>query len=163
MFAVQEFDAFEEVYNNGKPQTVYTSLVSDLETPVSVLLKLGADQPNCFLLESVEGNVARGRYSILGMDPDLIWRAKGERAEIARLPDLTAFQECDKPTLESFRELLEESRIELPVDLPPMAAGIVGYFSYDTVRLIEKLPDDNKDPARPAGWPFHPPADHACI
>ncbi len=138
---------FESRYDQGQPQVVSTVLVADLETPVSAMLKLADGLPNSFLLESVEGGDIRGRYSIIGFKPDLIWRCRGERAEINRNArfDPTGFTPCDEGVLDSLRSLIAESRIELPDDLPPMAAGIVGYMSYDMVRLMEDLPDNNPD------------------
>ncbi len=97
-----EFDAFAETYKNGEPQAVWTRLVADLETPVSAMLKLGADKPMSFLLESVEGGAVRGRYSVLGFDPDIIWRARGDAAEINRTPgkSLSKFIPCEGGTLD---------------------------------------------------------------
>jgi anthranilate synthase component 1 len=143
-----DFSCFAQSYDAGRPQLVWTRLVADLETPVSAMLKLCGDDPNAFLLESVEGGAARGRYSIIGLNPDVIWRAQGNRAEInanaqAR-PD--AFKPCRHGTLEALRDFLHASRIELPEGLPPMAAGVFGYMGYDTVRLVENLPDDRPDP-----------------
>ena len=69
-----DFDAFAKVHDCGKPQLVWTKLVADLETPVSAYLKLADGRPNSFLLESVEGGSVRGRYSIIGFKPDVIWR-----------------------------------------------------------------------------------------
>ena len=77
-------EAFAARYSRGGPQVVWTTLVADLDTPVSAFLKTGADRKLSFLLESVEGGAVRGRYSIIGLDPDLIWRARGTRAEINR-------------------------------------------------------------------------------
>ncbi len=139
------FAEFERVYAAGRPQVVSTSLIADLETPVSAMLKLADGKPNSFLLESVEGGSIRGRYSFIGLKPDLIWRCFGDRAEINRDArfDVDAFGPCDGGALESLRAVLEESAIELPDDMPPMAAGLVGYMSYDMVRLMERLPDGN--------------------
>ncbi|MFQ5785941.1 MAG: anthranilate synthase component I [Alphaproteobacteria bacterium] len=147
MQASPDFDRFAAAYAAGAPQAVWTTLVADLETPVSAMLKLGDGRPNSFLLESVEGGATRGRYSIIGLKPDLIWRCFGDRAEINRNAryDRTAFEECDKGALESLRGVIDESRIELPGELPPMAAGIVGYMAYDMVRLMERLPAPNSD------------------
>jgi anthranilate synthase component 1 len=144
---VTEFDAFREVYDQGRAQVVSRSLVADLETPVGVYLKLAHGRPYSFLLESVEGGETRGRYSIIGAKPDLIWRCHGDRPEINRRAraDLDSFAADDRGALDSFRAILEESRIDLPADLPPMAAGLVGYFGYDTVRLIEHLPNPPPD------------------
>jgi len=140
-------DAFAERYGRGEAQVVWTTLVADLETPVSAFLKV-AGKPSSFLLESVEGGAVRGRYSIIGLEPDLIWRLRDGRAEINRdagnAPE--KFATCREPPLEALRALVAESRIELPEKLPPMAAGIFGYLGYDTVRLMERLPAVNPDP-----------------
>jgi len=140
-------DAFGQTYAAGHPQVVWTTLVADLETPVSAFLKLATRRPLSFLLESVEGGATRGRYSIIGLDPDVVWRANGPNAEInrtARQPD--AFAPCGAPPLAALRAFIAESRIDIPDGLPPMAAGIFGYLGYDTVRLIEEIGPPNPDP-----------------
>jgi anthranilate synthase component 1 len=140
-------DEFARVYDEGKSQVVWTRLIADLETPVSAFLKLADRRPMSFLLESIEGGSARGRYSVIGFAPDLIWKASGDTAEINSSPEANpdAYQRDDRPTLQSLRNLLEESAIALPETLPPMAAGIFGYMGYDTVRLIENLPEMTPD------------------
>jgi len=144
-----ENQTFSDNYSAGKAQVVWTTLVADLETPVSAMLKIVHGKPNSFLLESVEGGAIRGRYSFIGLNPDIIWRCFGDNAEINRQAetDEDAFAPCPvsekSGTLDSLRALTAESRIELPEDMPPMAAGLVGYMAYDTVRLAEKLPDNN--------------------
>ncbi len=140
--------AFADRYARGEAQVVWTTLVADLETPVSAFLKLGGGKPMSFLLESVEGGAVRGRYSIIGLDPDLVWRTNGDKAEVNRTartkPDL--FTPCSEPPLTALRTLIAESRIALPEDLPPMAAGVFGYLGYDMVRLMEQLPAAKPDP-----------------
>lgn len=141
-------NAFADRYGRGEPQVVWTTLVADLETPVSAFLKIADGRPMSFLFESVEGGAVRGRYSIIGLNPDLVWRAKGADAEInrsaQRVPD--AFSACKEAPLAALRSLIAESRIVLPDGLPPMAAGVFGYLGYDTVRLMEELPQANPDP-----------------
>jgi len=139
--------AFAERYGRGEPQVVWTTLVADLETPVSAFLKLGGKAMS-FLLESVEGGAVRGRYSIIGLDPDLIWRTNDGKAEINRQARSRrdVFAPCPEPPLQALRTLIAESRIALPETLPPMAAGVFGYLGYDMVRLMEKLPPPNPDP-----------------
>ncbi len=132
---LQEFAAR---YASGAPQVVWTTLVADLETPVSAFLKAAA-KPMSFLLESVEGGAVRGRYSVIGLEPDLIFRVAGDRADINRnaQDDPLAFEPVGEPPLAALRALIAANRIALPDALPPMAAGLFGYLSYDTVRLIE--------------------------
>jgi anthranilate synthase component 1 len=103
-----------------------------------------------FLFESVEGGAVRGRYSIIGLEPDLVFRASGPRAEINRMASQTqdGFVPCPQPPLEALRALIAESRIDLPDILPPPAAGLFGYLGYDMVRQMERLPDVNPDPLR---------------
>lgn len=146
-----EFAPFKTHYDEGKPQVVWTTLIADLETPVSAMLKLAQNKPNAFLLESVEGGAIRGRYSFIGFSPDLIWRCFGNKAEIKRnATDIGAdYAPCpvaeQSGAIDSLRALVEESKIDLPDGLPPMAAGLVGYMAYETVGLVEKLPSTNPD------------------
>jgi anthranilate synthase component 1 len=143
------FDAFAAAYARGEPSLIATRLIADLETPVSAFLKLSAGRDgNCFLLESVEGGTTRGRYSMIGLDPDTVWRANGGRAEINRqaLTDRTAFEACTEKPLESLRALVRESAIAQDPTLPPMAAGVFGYLGYDMVREMERLPPAKADP-----------------
>jgi anthranilate synthase component 1 len=143
-----EFEAFAERHGRGEAQLVWTRLVSDLETPVSAFLKLAGNRRNAFLLESVEGGATRGRYSMLGFDPDLVFRAEGGAAEIALLPDVARFAPCPEDTMGALRRLIAESRIAVPPGLPPMAAGVFGYLAYDMVRLMERLPPPKPEAVR---------------
>jgi anthranilate synthase component I len=132
-------EEFTARYDAGEPQVAWTTLVADLETPVSAFLKIASGKPMSFLLESVEGGAVRGRYSIIGLDPDLIVRADGRGAEINRkaASDPRAFTPLDATPLDALRNFITESRIALPDALPPMAAGVFGYLGYDMVRLME--------------------------
>ena len=111
-----DFETFSAAYEEGKAQVVWTTLVADLETPVSAMLKLTDGEPYRFLFESVEGGAQRARYSIIGMKPDVIWRAFGDKAEINRLAraDRERFSPCQGDALSSLRALIAESRIDLP-------------------------------------------------
>jgi anthranilate synthase component 1 len=141
------FDDFAARYSSGRPQLVWTKRVADLETPISAMLKLADGRANAFLLESVEGGAVRGRYSIIGLKPDVIWRCRGDKAEINRnaRADPEAFTPEEKPSLDSLRALIGESRIDVPQGLPPMASGVFGYMGYDMVRQVENLPEGNPD------------------
>ena len=143
-----DFETFAAGYDRGENQVVWTRLVADLDTPVSLMLKLTEGRKDSFLLESVTGGEVRGRYSFMGMKPDLIWECRGARARINRAArfDPDGWADAGDDPLASLRALIEESRIELPDGLPPMSAGLFGYLGYDMVRLVEHLPDVNPDP-----------------
>ncbi len=142
------FDDFARGYQAGANQVVYTRLAADLDTPVSLMLKLAGARTDSFMLESVTGGEVRGRYSIVGLKPDLIWKCEGETARVNRQarfdPDAFVPEEADPLT--SLRNLISESRIDLPADLPAAAAGLFGYLGYDMIRLVEHLPNVNPDP-----------------
>ncbi|MBD3677034.1 MAG: anthranilate synthase component I [Rhodobacteraceae bacterium] len=142
------FAEFEAGYEAGNNQVVYTRLAADLDTPVSLMLKLTEARQNSFVLESVTGGEVRGRYSIIGMKPDLIWDCRAEKSRINRQArfDGDAFEDLDGHPLDTLRAVIAESRIELPDDLPSASAGLFGYLGYDMIRLVEHLPNVNPDP-----------------
>ena len=120
-----DFAAFEAGWARGRNQLVTVSLPADLDTPVSLMLKLAAAQPNSFVLESVTGGEQRGRYSMVGMKPDLIWECRDGRARINRRALWSeAFQADDRPALDSLRALIGESRVDMPEGIPAGAAGL---------------------------------------
>ena len=145
--APDRFDAFRAAYNSGRGALVWRHDIADLLTPVAAFLKAAHGQPFSFLLESVEGGAARGRYSVIGMAPDLIWRCEHGEAFINRnaLTDPGAFVPAGAAPLQSLRALVEETRLDVPDTLPPMTGGLSGYLGYDMVRLMEKLPATNPD------------------
>ena len=143
------FSDFARAYDSGAPQLVAARLVADLETPVSAFLKLSRGRAgNVFLLESVEGGATRGRYSMIGLDPDIIWRATGGKAEINRraLVAPGEFEPCLLRPLDSLRKLIAESAVPAAPGLAPMAAGVFGYLGYDMVREMERLAPARPDP-----------------
>jgi anthranilate synthase component I len=143
-----DFETFAAAHRAGQPCLVRTTLVADLETPVAAFLKLrDARRGAAFLLESVEGGAVRGRYSMIGLDPDLVWRCQDGVAALSREPSghTPRFVPDERPPLESLRALIAESAIPVEPDLPPMAAGLFGYLGYDMVRLMERLPPSNPD------------------
>ncbi|NOX40189.1 MAG: anthranilate synthase component I [Alphaproteobacteria bacterium] len=139
---------FEAGFDAGHNQVVYTRLAADLDTPVSLMLKLAQARRDSFMLESVTGGEVRGRYSVIGMKPDLIWQCHGATSCLNREAqfDGDAFLAQKGDPLSELRALIAESRIDLPDDLPPIAAGLFGYLGYDMIRLVEHLPNVNPDP-----------------
>ena len=147
--AHQGFAGLAEAYEAGTATAVWSVLVADLETPVSAYLKLAATRAgNLFLLESVEGGAVRGRYSMIGLDPDAIWRCSGPRAELNRQAgrDPDSFAPLPGAPLDALRAFLAESAFALPAGLPPMSAGVFGYLGYDMVRHMERLAPAKPDP-----------------
>jgi len=142
------FEAFETAWEQGRNQLVYARLAADLDTPVSLMLKLAEARTDTFMLESVTGGEVRGRYSIVGMKPDLIWQCHGTQSRINREArfDKAAFTNLTGHPLETLRALLAECRIDLPEGLPAVSAGLFGYLGYDMIRLVETLPNVNSDP-----------------
>ncbi|MFC4292173.1 anthranilate synthase component I family protein [Sphingorhabdus arenilitoris] len=127
----------------GKASLVWRKRIADTETPVSAALKLIQPERGDFLLESVEGGETRGRHSLIGLAPDLIFRAQGDGAEINRKwqHDREAFERIDAPALTALRELVGQCQMDdIPAELPSALACLVGYFGYETVGLVEKLP-----------------------
>jgi anthranilate synthase component I len=136
----------------GKPALIWRSEIADTETPVSAFLKLHEQGRGDYLLESVEGGAVRGRYSLIGLAPDLVFRASGNMPEINHewLTNRDAFAGVEGGTLAAMRALVEACRIDIPEGLPSALACLVGYFGYETIGLVEHLP---RPSANPIGLP----------
>lgn len=167
-----DFVAFEKNFKAGKTQLLSTTVPGDLETPVSVALKLCGHDPYTFLLESVEGGETLGRYSIIGFECDYFWsyqdgdilekklnmpfprKLESQETQASRSPfsrgkqfDDWSLIKTDTP-LDHLRQTIKNCHIDV-VDpaLPPMAvSGLFGYLGYDMIRLYEDIPDNNPDP-----------------
>ena len=140
---------FEAAWARGENQLVYMRLAADLDTPVSLYLKLAGAARDSFILESVTGGEVRGRYSIIGMKPDLVWQCHDGRARLnrqARFRPRRVGGSGRPPRLTACARFLAESRIDIPDDLPAACAGLFGYLGYDMIRLVEHLPDVNPRP-----------------
>jgi anthranilate synthase component I len=126
----------------GKPALLWRRRIADTDTPVSVALKTMDAGRGDFILESVEGGETRGRHSLVGLAPDLVFRADGSNAEINVdwANDRTAFTASPLPALDALRALAGQCRMDVPDILPPALACLVGYFGYETIGLVEKLP-----------------------
>jgi anthranilate synthase component 1 len=139
------FESFRTAYEAGRGALVWRHEIADLLTPVAAFMKVALGKPYAFLLESVEGGVARGRYSVIGLEPDLVWRAAGGAAEICRDMAAGTFEPQTAPPLDALRALIAETRLDVPESLPPMTGGLSGYLGYDMVRLMEDLPASRPD------------------
>ena len=137
-----------EALRAGRPALVWRRQIADIDTPVSAALKLIEPGRGDFLLESVEGGAQRGRYTLLGLAPDLVFRAEGRGAAINRrwLSDRDAFEPCPQDALTAMRTLVATCRMDVPDGLPSALACLVGYFAYETVGLVERLPRPAENP-----------------
>jgi anthranilate synthase component 1 len=127
----------------GKPALVWRRIIADSDTPVGAARRLIVPGRGDFLLESVEGGEVRGRYSLLGLDPDLVFRAEGNAAQVNRAwrSDREAFVPLAGDALAELRALAASCRIDpMPAGLPPALACLVGYFGYEAIGLVETLP-----------------------
>ncbi|PXB00008.1 anthranilate synthase component I [Nostoc sp. 3335mG] len=145
---IEGIDAARAALADGRPALLWRRQVADTDTPVAAALKLIEPGRGDFLLESVEGGSVRGRHSLIGLAPDLVFRATGDQAEInpAWLTDRDAFAPCATPTIEALRSLVAECRMDVPAELPRALACLVGYFSYETIGLVERLPRPAENP-----------------
>ena len=121
---------FDAAVKAGKSQLVYTKISADMFTPVGAMLGLKDKYEYSLLLESVHGGESRGRYSIIALGSQLLWKADHDTKNA--LPDL--------------KKLIRDAFIDIPEELPPMSAGLFGYIGYDAVLMFEKVPDKNHDP-----------------
>jgi anthranilate synthase component I len=121
---------------------LYRTLTADLETPVSAFLRLAASEPECFLLESVEGGERLGRFTYIGTRPSRRIVAYGRNIEIV---EHGRTRSVAGDVFALLREALSGHTPARVPGLPPFTAGAVGFFSYDVVRQIERLPDRTAD------------------
>ena len=135
---------FIEKYKLGIPQIVQKELVADIETPISTLLKISRNEKYSFLLESVEGGDQRGRFSLLGCNPDIIWKVKNQKVSIKSLNKNLDISFLSNKPIKSFKELLNFSRIKRDKSEPPFPV-LVGYFGYPMIRLMENISLNNYD------------------
>ena len=129
-----------------EPFILWTKVSADLDTPVSVALKLKEEKYLC-LFESVQNGKVRGRYSFIVTDPDLLWRCSDAKAYVNRNPygDGDNFEYDSDDVFASLRALIRSSQLHIESELPSMSSGVFGYMGYDMVRYIENIPDNNKE------------------
>jgi len=136
------YDKFVGYCKQGNVIPVYKAVSADLLTPVLAYLRIEAEMPNAFLLESVEGGEKIARYSFLGCNPYLTFCSRGEVVEIHQGSKV---QKLKGQLLEVMRKITHGYKaVDIP-GLPPFSGGAVGYFAYDTVRWIENIPQSGQN------------------
>ncbi|MBO6764951.1 anthranilate synthase component I [Maricaulis sp.] len=138
-----DFETVAAAFERGETAVLQARRVDDLLTPVAAYLKLARNRADTFLLESVEGGAWRGRYSAIGLDPDLIWQCRNGQVSEARGLAVARreFTPVDEPPMQALRRVIEDARCPLPDGAPPLASGLFGYVGYDMVRYLERLPE----------------------
>ena len=142
-----DFKQFSALARDATLVPVAKTVGADLRTPVSAFLSIAAEEPNAFLLESVEGGEKVGRYTFLGVRPYMILRSRGRDITLEQQGRI---QHSQGSIFQVLDHMLREHRPARVPGLPPFTAGAVGFFSHDVVRQLERLPslaqDDLKVP-----------------
>lgn len=134
-----DFTAFKRIYDAGRSQMLRAERIADLDTPVSAYMRLAKGERFSFLLESVEGGAVKGRYSIIGLAPDLLWRCEGGKVAVNKNPMQNTFEPLESDAISALREVVNASRIDEIAGLPPAVTALVGYLGYDMIALVEDL------------------------
>ena len=135
---------FKEKYDSGIKQVLFTSFAADVHTPISSLLKLEKEK-YLFLFESVERGSQKGRYSVIGLKPDLIWECKNGISKIKKSNEDVSKTKKNFDPLDSLRKIIEENKLEIPPSLPSIACGLFGYLGYEMIKYFENVEMIKKD------------------
>jgi len=138
----KSLNEFKKNHLRKKNQVIFRSLQCKNYYKVENLYKFLLAEKNSFIFESVEKGTTRGRYTIIGLDPDKIWDI---RNNVVSLDNNGKIDKIKTNPLKYLNKLINEFKIEIPRKLPSMASMLVGYFSYDIIRYVEKIPDRCKD------------------
>ncbi len=137
-----DFKSFCRLARQGNLVPVYDTFTADLLTPVGAHLRLARDARYSFLLESVEGGETIARYTFTGADPQEVFRARGR---VCTLESAGRRVQFDENPIEQLRRLIARYHPVRVPGLPPLIAGAIGYFAYDMVRLLERIPSTGTD------------------
>jgi len=135
---------FKKNYNLGKNQIIFASLAADVHTPVSTLIKFKKEKYS-FLFESVEKGSQKGRFSIIGLKPDLIWQCKDNLCTINDLNKNKKIIEKENDPLKSLRKLVSSNKVNIPKILPGISSGLFGFLGYEMIQYFENLKLKKKD------------------
>ncbi len=129
---------FKNNYISGKKQLLYLSFAADVHTPVSALIKL-KNEKYTFLFESVEKGGQRGRYSVIGLKPDLIWECKNNICNLKDLNLSNKKKKINKKPLQSLKDLMNSNKLVLSPDIPSISSGLFGYMGYEMIQYFENV------------------------
>ena len=140
----QNFVEFKKKYQENKTQIISSKIVNKKETIISAFLKVTEESDNSFLFESLEDGEEKGRYSVIGLNPDKILRIKDQKVIVEEFGIEKIRGEGN--IISTIRDFISENIFEFSEKYPSIASGIFGYIGYDFIRNIEQLPNQNKDP-----------------
>ena len=139
-----DFNLFKKKYKSGKRQILFTSFTADVHTPVSSLIKLEKESYT-FLFESVEKGSQKGRYSVIGLKPDLIWECKDNNCKIIDKNLKKKYYEKNITPLNSLRSLIKKNKLMIPNQIPSISSGLFGYMGYEMIQYFENVVLSKKD------------------
>ena len=138
----KSFKEFKKNHLNNKHQVLFRSRTCKDYQKVENLFKFLLSEKNSFIFESVEKGKIRGRYTIIGLNPDKIWDIS---KNVATIESQGKKNKIKVNPLIFINKILKDFSIKIPKQLPSMSSMLVGYFSYDVIRYLEKIPDNCKD------------------
>ena len=142
MIINRSFRDFEFRHRNKKNQIIFTSKKIDGENEVLSLINNFLLEKNSFVFESVEKGVIKGRYTIFGKNPDKIWEFNNNNSYLIKNNKKIRIKKKPEDLIE---KIIEEFKFKIPSNLPPISSLISGYFSYDSIRYVEKIPNSCKE------------------
>ena len=138
----RSFEQFKFQHRNKKNQIIYLSKKISNDNDVVNLIDNFLIEKNSFIFESVEKGLIKGRYTIFGRNPDKIWEFNNNKSYLI---ENRKKKEINNKPEKLIEKIIEEFRFKVPSSLPPISSLISGYFSYDTIRYIEKIPNNCKN------------------
>ena len=128
---------FDKNYVSGKNQILFHSFSADIHTPVSILIQL--QKKNIFFCLSLKKGSQKGRYSVIGIRPDLIWECKNNKCFITDLKNSKKTNTDGNSPLKSLSKFIKNNKIKLPEQLPSISSGIFGYMGYEMIKFFENV------------------------
>ena len=138
----RNFKDFKFRHKRNKNQIIYTSKKISDDREILNLIDNFLKEKNSFIFESVEKGKIKGRYTIFGKNPDKIWEFNNNNAYLIK-DNLKKRIKGDPDKI--IENIIEDFKFKTPRNLPPICSLISGYFSYDSIRYIEKIPNTCKD------------------
>ena len=133
-----DYKIFEKNYVSGKKQLLFLSFAADVHTPVSAILKL-KNEKYTFLFESVEKGSQKGRYSVIGLKPDIIWQCKNNKCSYRNFNKSNKTKILNQKPLDSLKKIMSENKLTLPNKIPSISTGLFGYMGYEMIQFFENI------------------------